>query len=117
MAIQHADDLITVAEAADLLRVSTVTIKRWLKQGRLPAYHVGPRAIRLRRADLAAVVRPVREPVGTTTGRPTQEELARRKALVEEILVLREQARISPLTTADLVELARDERTWYGDGR
>lgn len=117
MAIQHTDDLLTIAEAADLLRVSTVTIKRWLKQGRLPAYHVGPRAIRLRRADLAAVMRPLHEPSGILPEEPTREELARRQALVEEILALREQARISPLTTADLVEMAREERFWYDGGR
>ncbi|HEX5503139.1 MAG TPA: hypothetical protein VFW96_10990 [Thermomicrobiales bacterium] len=57
--------------------------------------------------------RPVREPADTEAGRPTREDLARRQALVAEILAMREQARISPLTTADLVRLARERRTWY----
>ena len=56
MAAMHEDELLTVAETARLLKVSTVTIHRWLKQGRLPSYRVGPRAVRVRRADLNAVV-------------------------------------------------------------
>jgi hypothetical protein len=60
---------------------------------------------------------PEREPGSAAMGKPTPEELARRKALVEEILTLREQVRISPLTTADLVAPARERRTWYGVGR
>jgi excisionase family DNA binding protein len=52
MAADRDLDLITLKEAAQLLRVSEVTVRRWLKQGRLRAYHVGPRAVRLRRADI-----------------------------------------------------------------
>jgi excisionase family DNA binding protein len=48
--------LLTVKEAAALLKVSTATIKRYLKSGRLPGYQVGPRAIRIRREDLAQVM-------------------------------------------------------------
>ena len=51
-------DLLTTAEAAKLLKVSPVTILRWLKQGRLPAYRLGPRAVRIRRADVQALLRP-----------------------------------------------------------
>lgn len=51
-------DLLTVAEAARILKVSQVTIHRWLKQGRLPSYHLGPRYIRIRRSDLGAVLKP-----------------------------------------------------------
>ncbi|MHB8574039.1 MAG: helix-turn-helix domain-containing protein [Dehalococcoidia bacterium] len=54
-----AVEFLTVAEAAKLLRVSTVTMHRWLKQGRLPAYHVGPRAVRIRRQDLDAIITPL----------------------------------------------------------
>ncbi len=62
MALLSSDpetDLLTKAEAAKLLKVSPVTISRWLKQGRLPAYRLGPRAIRIRRADLDALLDPV----------------------------------------------------------
>ena len=34
-------DLLTIAETARALKVSTVTIHRWLKQDRLPSYHLG----------------------------------------------------------------------------
>jgi len=51
-------DLVTVAEAARLLRVSPVTIHRWIKRGLLPSCHVGPRAVRIRRADLENMIRP-----------------------------------------------------------
>jgi excisionase family DNA binding protein len=53
--------LLTVPEAAAVLKVSPVTVSRWLRQGRLPAYRLGPRAVRIRRADLAAVFSPARE--------------------------------------------------------
>jgi excisionase family DNA binding protein len=52
-------ELLTIAEAAKILKVSSITLHRWLKTGRLPAYHVGPKAVRIRRADLQAVMTPV----------------------------------------------------------
>lgn len=52
-------DLLTTAEVAELLKVSPVTVARWKKQGRLPAYKLGPRAVRFRRADVAALARPI----------------------------------------------------------
>lgn len=51
-------DLLTIPEAAAALKVSPVTISRWLKQGRLPAYRMGPRAVRIRREDLTEVLTP-----------------------------------------------------------
>ncbi len=52
------EDLLTIPEAAAALKVSPVTIARWLKQGRLPAYRMGPRAVRIRREDLTEVLTP-----------------------------------------------------------
>lgn len=49
-------ELLTIKEAALLLRVSTVTISRWIKQGRLAANYVGPRSIRIRRDDLDSLL-------------------------------------------------------------
>ncbi|CAA9580482.1 MAG: hypothetical protein AVDCRST_MAG49-4711 [uncultured Thermomicrobiales bacterium] len=57
-------DLLTIPEAAEVLKVSAVTVSRYLKQGRLPAFRVGPRAVRIRRADLDRVLLP------TTPGDP-----------------------------------------------
>ena len=58
MATPDGDDLLTIAEAAELLKVSAVTVSRWRRQGRLPTLKVGPRAVRIRRADLGLVARP-----------------------------------------------------------
>ena len=60
VAVNPENDLLTVAEAARILKVSAVTVHRWLKQGRLPSYHLGPRYIRIRRSDLGAVLKPAR---------------------------------------------------------
>lgn len=52
------DDLLTIPEAAERLKVSGVTVSRWIKQGRLRAMKVGPRAVRIRSADLDLVLAP-----------------------------------------------------------
>jgi excisionase family DNA binding protein len=77
-------ELLTIAEAAKLLKVSTVTLHRWIKQGRLPAYHVGPRKVRIRRSDLAKAFT------------PTYPE--------EEVSALKESLTIKPLTDAEVRE-------------
>ena len=61
------DDLLTIAEAAELLSVSAVTVSRWRRQGRLPTLKVGPRAVRIRRGDLALLARPYRGPASSLT--------------------------------------------------
>jgi len=57
-------DYLTVAEAATTLKVSTATIWRWVNDGRLPAYRVGPRKVRLKAADIHALITPARQIVG-----------------------------------------------------
>lgn len=47
------ETLLTAAEVADLLRVSTMTIYRLIRSGELPAVRVG-RNYRVRRAELDA---------------------------------------------------------------
>lgn len=56
MITDQSSDLLTVSEAARVLKVSRITLSRWLKDGRLLSYRVGPRAIRIRRDDLRAVM-------------------------------------------------------------
>ena len=41
--INNLPDLLTVREVADLLRVSTLTIKRWVKRGKLSAIRINTR--------------------------------------------------------------------------
>lgn len=43
---------LTPKEVSDLLQVSVQTVRRWIKDEDLPAYKVGPRMWRIRRADL-----------------------------------------------------------------
>jgi excisionase family DNA binding protein len=63
-------NLVTVAEAAALLRVDRSTIRRWIREGSLPALRVGHRQVRIRRGDLSAAVSPISEtPTHDSTGR------------------------------------------------
>lgn len=127
MLVERETDLLTVADAARLLKVSTVTIKRWLKQGRLRAYRVGPRAVRIRRVDLASAVvptsgepgSPIKAPLRVRTTLPvpplTLEQVARRQAAIEAATQLRQEmlARRGgmPLTPSwPLIRRARAQR-------
>ena len=50
---------ISVHDAADYLGVSTRTLRRYIVTGKLPAYRVGPTLIRIDRADLDKLARPI----------------------------------------------------------
>jgi excisionase family DNA binding protein len=52
------DDLLTTREVADRARVSTVTVTRWMHDGRLTGIKVGPRTFRYRRSDVEALLAP-----------------------------------------------------------
>ena len=120
MAVEPTGDLLTVKEAAALLKVSAVTINRYVKSGRLHAYQVGPRAIRIRREDMMNLLAPREEATmnrGTErrhlVAKPSKAELARRQAIGKKIMAKRDGRRIAPMTAADLVQRGRDESTWY----
>lgn len=118
-------ELLTISEAAILLKVSTVTIQRWLKQGRLRAYHLGPRYIRIRRSDLDKILTPLeREEVESTVREitpihiePLTEDQVRQgleaikeaKALREEVRAKRGGQLLSP--SWPLIRKAREERS------
>lgn len=51
---------ITVAEAAELLKVSRSTLWRWIDQGELPAYRFGQRRVLIKREDLGRLLTPAR---------------------------------------------------------
>ncbi len=128
MAADPEIDLLTVAEAARLLKVSRVTLHRWVKQGRLPACHVGPRAVRIRRGDLDKMVTPVRReevqpmneamPLVTpiTVRPPTEEEVRRGLAALEAAEALGERILArrggQPLEESwPMIREAREERS------
>ncbi|MGW5075176.1 helix-turn-helix domain-containing protein [Rhodococcus sp. NPDC004095] len=52
-------DHMTVAEVANELGVSTKTVRRRISDGSLAATRVGPRILRIRRCDVAAMCEPV----------------------------------------------------------
>ena len=91
-------DLLTTAEAAKLLKVSPVTISRWLKQGRLPAYRLGPRAVRIRRTDLDSLLSPAYDeehlPMSPVAYEPDPQE-------IDDELI----ASIEPLSDREVEEL------------
>ena len=51
----------TASEAAEVLEVSRTTIWRWIETGRLPAYKIGGKTIRIKREDMQTLLKPARE--------------------------------------------------------
>lgn len=51
-------DCPTPEDAAALLGTSTATVRRWIRDGRLEAFRVGPRRLRIRPESLAAMMSP-----------------------------------------------------------
>ena len=49
--LAEEQSFLTPKEVSDFLRVSTQTVLRWIKEGKLPAYKVG-RAWRISKVDL-----------------------------------------------------------------
>ena len=49
--LSNLPDLLTVREVAEILRVSTLTIKRWGKRGKLPAIRINSRGDRRYKKD------------------------------------------------------------------
>lgn len=128
MSVVQASDYLTVAQAAALLQVDPSTIRRWIDQGRLPAYRVGTRQLRLRRADLDRLVVP--DPRGSDEAAESSLEVLRRELMtpltpeerrrgleiLEEAqrkhaeLVVRWGGPAEP-SSAELLNEIRDERT------
>lgn len=52
-------DLMTTLEAAALIHVHPNTIRTWIRGGQLPAWRFGLRSLRVSRADVLAMLRPV----------------------------------------------------------
>jgi excisionase family DNA binding protein len=115
-------DLLTLTEAATLLKVSVVTLRRWIKQGRLPAYHVGPRKVRIKRSDLTKAFTPTsQEEVSAVqeslTIKPlTDEEVSQGLAALKEadavIAAIKERRGGKPISSSvPLIRRAREERS------
>jgi excisionase family DNA binding protein len=50
---------LTIAQAAEILGVHHITVRRYLARGILRGYRLGPRSLRIRAADLDALRTPI----------------------------------------------------------
>jgi excisionase family DNA binding protein len=71
------EEYVTVAQAAELLKVSRSTLWRWIDQGHLPAYRFGLRRVLIRRTDLERLISPARGEKGGSTWQQERERLSR----------------------------------------
>lgn len=129
MATDPATDLLTIAETARQLKVSTITVQRWLKQGRLRAYRLGPRSIRIRRSDLNDLLVPASRELGHPTvkgekiytsmediPRLTEDEIKKQLEAIEAARTCREEVAArrggKPFSPSwPLIRKAREERS------
>ncbi|MGH2618267.1 MAG: helix-turn-helix domain-containing protein [Thermomicrobiales bacterium] len=79
------EDYLTVTEAAALLRVAPSTIRRWIREGDVPAYRLGRRRVALRRRDLSLLITPARSSVEQEQDEAEIERIKRRKLTPEEV--------------------------------
>ena len=70
------EQYITIAKAAELLRVSKSTLWRWIKEGALPAYRLGSRRVLIKQEDLDKLITPVREKKEEDSWEKERERLA-----------------------------------------
>ncbi len=105
--------LYSVPQVASMLKVSPSTIWRWVESGKLPAFRVGEKIIRIKVEDLEKVISPARksQKEENIMSKPSKQEITRRKALVKKILANRERMVITPLTTTDLIHQVREQES------
>ncbi len=104
MAIERTDDhLLTVPEAAERLRVHVITVRRYIKAGRLAAVRVG-RNVRVRTSALEAFIG------GASDERPlTLEKRERQRLMVMEMRRLRNAMPPLGISTAELIRQGRED--------
>lgn len=103
--------MLTVSQVARRLQVHEITVRRYIKAGRLKAVRVG-RGLRVREEDLEAFIAPVRTSAGFRLPYPwppSEEEKAHRAAIIERMLAARARMRPLGISTADLIREGRDE--------
>jgi excisionase family DNA binding protein len=79
------EEFLTVAEAATLLRVAPSTIRRWIREGDVPAHRIGRRRVALRRADLARLITPARPAAESIDNVAVDEPVVGRRLTPEEV--------------------------------
>jgi excisionase family DNA binding protein len=103
--ITHDTEYCTVREAATALRVSVPTVWRWIRSGRLPADRIGSRSIRIKRADLDRMIKPLNT---DTTQRAS--ELMNRLAVLHERILARRGGKPLP-SSVEIIRQMREERS------
>jgi excisionase family DNA binding protein len=78
------EEYLTVAEAATLLRVAPSTIRRWIRQGDVPAHRIGHRRVALKRDDLSNLITPARSGIETSGKLPSDQQWKPRRLTPEE---------------------------------
>lgn len=73
-------DFVSVEKAAEALSVSTKTIRSHIKSGKLPAYEIGPKLIRINVLDLRAFCRPLATSKAVENGKTRSELTAAARA-------------------------------------
>lgn len=91
-------ELLTVEEAAERLKMNPQTVRRWIRQGLLPAAKIGRKEWRIDEADLLPAL-----------ARPSATELARRGQAVDRLLALRDRLQAGK-TAVSLAELMAESR-------
>jgi len=107
-------ELLTVNEAAKILNLHEITIRRHINQGRLRAVRVG-RQVRIRSEDLEEFMKPVYPVrlafrIRPALEPPSEKELDRRKALAERVLKRRAEMVLIGINAAELIKEGRRER-------
>lgn len=119
----------TVAEAASELGISPSTVWRWIQDEKLPAYRVGPKAIRIKKTDLLASVVPAQPQTKevnhlrhtavslSAVDRPlSRQEASALRAAIEEARLVRQRIlkrrKGRPLRSSwQIISEAREERS------
>ena len=78
------NDYLTVTEAAALLRVAPSTVRRWIRQGDVPAYRLGRRRVAILRGDLVTLITPIQPGMSLISDERDIEALRTRKLTPEE---------------------------------
>jgi len=102
MQLTLTDDHVGATQAAAILGISRVTLHRWVKQGVVKAYTLGPRRVLIRRSDLSGLVRPAGEDPAASAGEAVEPE---------PLTAVQVQAALSALEHARLFRAQRARRS------
>jgi len=113
---------LTVSQAARLLAVDLLTVRRWIHDGRLPAYRIGEKGVRVVLTDVLGLAIPLQRPAQLgvymntleqhETRRLTEEEQQRGLRALAEFDVFDEEegTQMAPDST-ELIRQMREERS------